>query len=130
MERDFYKFDRKEKAVFDKAYPPEEINRFINAGGDDPVEIFEALKTFDFPDIKPEAKNIVLAHFSESRFAPQLNMLDGQNGKTMVYRANIVPLLRASQDVFWQVFDLFTDETKAKLNSIISSTNAENNWDK
>lgn len=131
MEKDFYKFDYREKKAFDKAYPQEEIERFINGGGDNPVEIFDALKIFDFPNVRPNAKNIVLAHFSESRFAPQINMLDGVNGEVMIYRRDIVPLLRASQDVFWQIFDLFTDETKRGFEDIMSDTKkAEKDWQK
>lgn len=131
MERDFYKFDYKEKKAFDKAYPQEEIERFINDGGDDPVEIFDALKTFDFPNVRPDAKDIVLAHFSESRFAPQINMFDGKNGEVMIYRNEIIPLLRASQDVFWQITDLFTDEVKKNLDSILSGAiNPERDWQK
>lgn len=131
MEKDFLKFDHKEKIAFDKAYPSKEIERFINGGGDDPVEIFKSLKTFDFPDIKPEAKDIVLAHFSESRFGPQLNMHDGQNGEVMIYRREIIPLLRASQDVFWQIFDLFIDGTKKSFEDIMSGTKkAEADWKK
>lgn len=131
MEKDFYRFYPKEKVAFDKAYPPEEIERFINAKGSDSVEIFEALKAFDFPDVRPDAKDIVIAHFSESRFAPQLNMHDGIDGKTMIYRGEIVPLLRASQEVFWQIFDLFTDETKTLVNQVFSTTNnSERDWQK
>lgn len=133
MERDFYKFDRREKQAFDKAYPPEEIERFINAGETepDPVEIFDALKQFDFPDTRPDARDIVLAHFSESRFAPQILMKNGENRDVMVYRRNIVPLLRASQEVFWQIFDLFTDDVKNTINKVFSSSqNAERDWEK
>lgn len=131
MERDFYKFNHREKIAFDKAYPSKEIEKFINGGGDDPVEIFDALKTFDFPNVRPDTKNIVIAHFSESRFAPQINMQDGKNGTVMIYRSNIVPLLRASLDVFWQVFDLFTNETKKGLDSALSSARKiEEEWQK
>ena len=133
MERDFYKFDRKEKQAFDKAYPPKEIERFIKAGEtqSDPVEIFDALKQFDFPDTRPDARDIVLAHFSESRFAPQINMHDGENGSVMIYRRNIVPLLRASQEVFWQIFDLFTDDVKNIINKVYQNPkNAERDWER
>lgn len=133
MERDFYKFDRREKQAFDKAYPPEEIERFINPGenAEDPVEIFAALKQFDFPDTRPDARDIVLAHFSESRFAPQILMQDGEDGKVMIYRRNIVPLLRASNEVFWQIFDLFTDEVKNGINNIFSGTsNPGRDWER
>ncbi len=133
MERDFYKFGHGEKIAFDKAFPPEEIERFMNAGEDepDPVEIFEALKTFDFPDTRPEARNIVIAHFSESRFAPQINMHDGPNGSVMIYRRNVVPLLRASQDIFVQIVDLFTDGVKKSLDRERScAKNQEHDWEK
>lgn len=134
MERkDFSTFDRWEKKAFDRAYPPEEIAEFINGNGDDPVEIFSALKAFDFPDVRPDAKSLVLAHFSESRFAPQILMHDGVDGETLVYRRNIVPLLRASQDVFWRIIDLLTDDVKESLNKVFSETkstsvNAERDW--
>lgn len=135
MERDLAKFGRIEKKAFDRAYPPEEIEEFINGNGDDPVEIFSALKTFDFPDVRPDAKSLVLAHFSESRFAPQILMHDGKEGETLIYRRNIVPLLRASQEVFWRITDLLTDEVKDTLNKVFSSTpitsaSAERDWQK
>ncbi len=62
-------------------------------------------------------------------------MQDGENGETLIYRKNIVPLLRASQDVFWRIFDLFTDEVKMGINNIFSRTtptsvNAERDWQK
>lgn len=132
MERDLNKFDRFEKKAFDKAYPPEEIEEFINGNGDDPVEIFSALKIFDFPDVKPDAKSLVLAHFSESRFAPQILMHDGKDGETLIYKRNIVPLLRASNEVFWKITDLFTDDVRKTLDYVLSSapTNAERDWQK
>lgn len=136
MERkELINFDRWERKAFDKAYPPEEIEEFINGDGDDPVEIFSALKTFDFPDVRPDAKSLVLAHFSESRFAPQILMHDGNDGETLIYRRNIVPLLRASQEVFWKITDLLTDEVKDTLNKVFSNTtvaptNAERDWQK
>lgn len=133
--RDYSTFDRWERKAFDKAYPPEEIKEFIGENGEQQIEIFSALKTFDFPDTKPDAKNIVLAHFSDSRFAPQILMQEDANGETLIYRKNIVPLLRASQDVFWRIFDLFTDEVKMGINNVFSRTtppsvNAERDWQK
>jgi hypothetical protein len=130
VETGLNRFDRWEKKAFDRAYPPEEIDAFINGQGDDPVEIFSALAAFDFPEVRPDARNLVLAHFSDSRFAPQILMHDGQNGETMVYRRNIVPLLRASQDVFWKITDLFNDDFKSTLNYVLSrsTSNAERDW--
>lgn len=131
MERDLNKFDKKEKLAFDKAFPQEEIDAFIKEGAD-PVEVFKALKTFNFPDVREDAKDIVLAHFSNSRFAPQIHMHDNdQTGEVMVYRRNIVPLLRASLEVYTLIFDLFTDDVKASINQIVSGQqNAERDWQK
>ncbi len=133
MEKDFYKFSHGEKIAFDRAFPPEEIERFMNAGEDepDPVDIFEALKSFDFPDTRPGARNIVIAHFSESRFAPQIYMHDDPNGSVMIYRRNVVPLLRASLDIFTQIVDLFTNDVKKSLDSVISGVKTpEHDWEK
>lgn len=131
--KDFNRFRYGERIAFDKAFPPEEIERFLNAGRDDPVEVFEALKAFDFADVRPEARDIVLAHFSRSRFAPQINMLDGENNTLMVYRnrTSIVALLRTAQDVFSEIIDLFTDEVKKGMDRARSAPkNPERDWEK
>jgi hypothetical protein len=114
------RFGSGEKIAFDRHFPPDEIKAFINKSGDNPVEIFTALNAFDFPKVKPEAKEIVIAYLSQSVYAPQVNMHDGENGQVMVYRQNIEPLLRAANDIFGQVVNLFTDNYIRTFDKIIS----------
>jgi hypothetical protein len=109
-----------EKIAFDRHFPPDEIKAYINKDRDNPVEIFTALNSFNFPEVKPEAKGLVIAYLSQSMYAPQVNMHDGENGQVMIYRQNIEPLLRAAIDIFGQVVNLFTDNYVKTFDKIIS----------
>jgi hypothetical protein len=125
------KFDVEEQLAFDRAFPPSTIQAFEEEGIDDWIGIFDALKAFQFPEIKPEAREFVIDLFFKNRYGPQITRKDTPEG-VVVYRRNISPLLRASQDVFKQIFDVLTDEYKETLNKVFSTRleNAERDWQK
>lgn len=113
----FYKFSsRNEKSAFDRAFPQKEIKAYLQEGQpEEMVPVLDVLRRFDFP-IKPGTEDLVLAAFVDSTFAEEINMTSPGQGPLIMPRGNIVPLLRASLDVFWRTFDLYhPDDSRNKF---------------
>lgn len=126
---EFEKFDIQAQRAFDRSYPPQEITKFEEEGDSDWIGIFDALSAFDFVPIRPEGKEAVIELFLANRYAPQMITRKTEQG-LMVYRRNIVPLLKASLEVFWQSLDYWTEDAYQAFNEVFSNTKSdpESDW--
>ena len=80
------------------------------------MNAIEVLKRFDYP-LKPGTERELMGYFSNSRFALQIRLKDTENGFELE-RKNLVPFLRASQDIVWLSHSLWPEDFKEKFNEL------------
>lgn len=94
--------------------------RRIQSKGNRQLDPFKTLSTYGLHlKDSPDAKNIVLAEISASRFGPQINMIDSERG-VRIYGRDIIPFLRAATEIYLKTIDLWTDEAKQEFDKIFA----------
>jgi hypothetical protein len=113
------RFNQHEMKAFEQSFPMDEV-REIESEGDRKLDPFKTLARFGFL-VKDEqqAKDIILAEISASRFGPQINLIDSEQG-VRIYGQDIIPFLRAATDIYLNTLNLWTDEARQKFGHILS----------
>ena|ERR1035437_7591531 len=113
------RFNQHEMKAFEQVFPMDEVRK-IESEGDRKLDPFKALARFGF-HVKDEqqAKDIIMAEISASRFGPQINMVDSEQG-VRIYSQEIIPFLRAAADIYLSTVNLWTDEARQRFDHILS----------
>lgn len=112
-------FEQRETRIFEENFPMDELRKIQNKENR-LLDPFKTLSNYGFcvKDTK-EARDIVLAEISQTRFGPQINMIDSEHG-IRIYGKDIIPFLKAATEIYLNTIDLWTDEAKKEFDKIFS----------